>query len=60
MITLKNATGRKEVVITKDGSGTIHAMYCQVCPGEWDSQVLQAKVFASIKNAEKWAIKILK
>lgn len=60
MKTLTNTKGTKEVVITKDATGTIHAMYCQICPGEWDSQVLQAKVFASVKNAEKWAMKILK
>jgi hypothetical protein len=59
MITLTNTKGTKEVVITKDGAGTIHAMYCLIRPGEWCSQVLQAKVFASVKNAEKWANKIL-
>jgi uncharacterized protein YjhX (UPF0386 family) len=59
MTTLKNTRGTKEVVITKDATGTIHAMYCLIRPGEWASQVLQAKVFASVKNAEKWAAKII-
>lgn len=59
MITIKNTRGTKEVVIRKDAAGTIHAMYCLIRPDEWCSQVLQAKVFASVKNAEKWAAKIL-
>ena len=57
MTILTNSTGRKEVRIMTDATGSIHAMYCQVYHG--DSQVLQAKTFASVKNAEKWGNKIL-
>jgi hypothetical protein len=57
MTTLTNTKGSKEVRIMKDGAGSIHAMYCQIYQGQ--AQVLQAKSFASVKNAEKWANKIL-
>ena len=57
MTTLTNRTGSKEVRIMTDATGSIHAMYCQIYNGE--AQVLQAKSFASVKNAEKWGNKIL-
>ena len=57
MTILTNGTGSKEVRIMTDAIGSIHAMYCQVYHGEY--QVLQAKTFASVKNAEKWGNKIL-
>lgn len=57
MTTLKNTTGSKEVRISTDATGSVRAMYCDLYNGE--AQVLQAKSFASVKNAEKWAIKIL-
>lgn len=57
MTTLKNTTGSKAVNITTDGTGNVRAMYVQVYNGE--QQVLQSKTFATTKNAEKWAKKIL-
>jgi hypothetical protein len=59
MITLKNTKGTKEVVITKNGEKRFYALYCLIQPDEWCSQVLQDKMFASEKNAEKWGKKIL-
>jgi hypothetical protein len=57
MTTLKNTTGSKEVQITKNGESSFIAMYCQIYQGE--SQVLECKYFASVKNAENWANKVL-
>lgn len=57
MATIKNATGSKAVNISTDATGNVRAMYVQIYQGE--QQVLQAKTFASIKNAQKWANKIL-
>lgn len=57
MTTLKNTTGSKAVNISTDATGTVHAAYVQIYKGE--EQVLEFKSFASIKNAQKWAVKIL-
>jgi hypothetical protein len=57
MTTVTNTTGSKAVNITTDAQGIVRAMYVQVYNGE--QQVLQSKEFASVKNAEKWANKIL-
>jgi hypothetical protein len=57
MRTLRNTTGSKAVNISTDANGTVKAMYVQIYNGE--QQVLQAKDFATVKNAEKWANKIL-
>jgi hypothetical protein len=57
MTTLKNTTGSKAVNITTDATGNVRAMYVQFYNGE--QQVLQAKTFTTVKNAEKWANKIL-
>jgi hypothetical protein len=57
MTTLKNTTGSKAVNITTDATGNVRAMYVQIYNGE--QQVLQAKTFTTVKNAEKWANKIL-
>ena len=59
MTTLTNEKGTKEVVIRKNGEKSFYALYCLIQPDEWCSQVLQDKMFASEKNAEKWAKKIL-
>lgn len=57
MVTLKNNTGSKAVNISKDATGKIRAMYVQIYNNE--QQVLESKTFSTIKNAEKWANKIL-
>lgn len=57
MTTIKNTTGSKAVNITTDATGAVHAMYVQIYQGE--QQVLQSKTFANVKNAEKWAAKII-
>ena len=57
MTTIKNTTGSKAVNITTDATGRVRAMYVQIYNNE--QQVLQAKDFSTIKNAEKWAKKIL-
>ncbi len=57
MTILKNTTGSKAVNITTDATGNVRAMYVQIYNGE--QQVLQAKTFTTVKNAEKWANKIL-
>lgn len=57
MTTIKNNTGTKAVHINKDNQGSVYARYVQIYHGE--EQVLQAKFFASVKNAEKWANKVL-
>ena len=57
MTTIKNTTGSKAVNITTDATGNVRAMYVQIYNDE--QQVLQAKSFSSIKNAEKWANKDL-
>ena len=57
MTTFTNNTGTKLVRITKDGAGTIHAMYIQVYDGE--EQVLQAKTFKMELRAKEWAKTIL-
>jgi len=57
MTIISNTTGTKAVNITTDGTGAVRAMYVQVYSGE--QQVLQSKSFASVKNAEKWANRIL-
>jgi len=57
MTTLKNTTGSKAVNIITDATGNVRAMYVQIYNGE--EQVLEAKTFANLKNAEKWATKIL-
>ena len=65
MTRISNATGSKAVVITEDVNGNIRAMYVQVIETlftygrEVHEQVLQAKSFATAKNAERWASKIL-
>ena len=57
MKTLSNASGSKAVNISKDGTGRIRACYVQFFQGM--EQVLLAKDFSNMKNAEKWAAKIL-
>jgi hypothetical protein len=57
MTTISNSTGSKAVNISTDATGKARAMYVQIYKGE--QQVLQSKDFANIKNAEKWASKIL-
>lgn len=57
MKTITNLSGSKAVNIRKDATGTIRAFYVQFFQGM--EQVLLAKDFANIKNAEKWAAKIL-
>lgn len=57
MTTITNQKGSKAVNITTDATGIVRAMYVQNYNGE--QQVLQSKSFSSIKNAEKWATKIL-
>ena len=57
MITITNTTKTKAVNITANPETMVRAMYVQIYNGE--QQVLQAKTFASIKSAEKWANKIL-
>lgn len=57
MTTLKNTTGSKKVNITTDATGNTRAIYVQIYNSE--QQVLQVKTFATTKNAEKWANKIL-
>jgi len=57
MTTIKNSTGTKAVQINKDNQGSVYARYVQIYHSE--EQVLQAKFFASVKNAEKWANKVL-
>ena len=57
MTTIKNATGSKAVTITTDATKTVRAFYVEIYKGE--EQVIQSKDFSSIKNAEKWANKIL-
>ena len=57
MKTFKNQTGTKAVNISTDANGNINAFYVQIYNNE--QQVLQSKRFASIKTAEKWALKIL-
>ena len=57
MTTIKNTTGSKAVNIKTDATGKVRAMYVQIYNGQ--EQVLKSKDFASEKNAEKWANKIL-
>ena len=57
MTTITNTTGSKAVNITTDATGRVRAMYVQIYNNE--QQVLQTKDFSTIKNAEKWAKKIL-
>jgi len=57
MTTLQNTTGNKIVNISTDATGKVRAFYVQVYKDE--QQVLQSKDFANVKNAEKWANKIL-
>lgn len=54
---IKNTSGTKAVNITTSATGTVLAFYVQIY--ESHEQVLQYKSFANIKNAEKWANKIL-
>ena len=59
MTTISNPTGSKIVIVQLNGGNTkdVRASYCQVYKG--DTQVLQAKSFASEANAAKWAAKVL-
>jgi len=57
MKTLSNSSGSKAVNIRKDATGRIRCLYVQFFQGM--EQVLLAKDFSSIKDAEKWAAKIL-
>lgn len=57
MTTISNSAGSKAVNISTDATGKVRAVYVQIYKGE--QQVLQSKDFANIKNAEKWASKIL-
>lgn len=55
--TINNSTGSKSVIISTDAEGTIRAMYVLNYGNE--QQVQQAKSFANIKNAQRWAAKVL-
>ena len=57
MTIFTNQTGSKKVKITTDATGSVRAMFIQVYNNE--EQVLQAKSFSNIANAEKWSKKIL-
>ena len=57
MTTITNTTGSKAVKISTDSNNVVRAMYVQIYKGEED--LIQAKDFANVKNAEKWANKIL-
>jgi len=57
MTTITNTTGSKAVNIRVSATGTVSAIYVQIYNGE--QKVLQAKTFAGIFNAEKWAKKII-
>jgi hypothetical protein len=57
MIIIKNNTGSKSVKISMDATNAVRAMYCQHYTNE--EQLLQSKTFSTIKNAEKWANKVL-
>ena len=57
MTTIKSQSGKKAVNIRTSATGTVHAFYVQFYDER--EQVLQAKDFANVKNAEKWANKIL-
>jgi len=57
MTTIKNTTGSKAVNITTDATGNVRAMYVQIYQGE--QQVIQSKTFVNVKNAQRWAAKIL-
>lgn len=65
MITITNERNTKAVRITTDAEGTVLAMYIQYIESlgtfgrTIDEQVLQAKTFANVKNAERWAAKVL-
>ena len=54
---INNTTGSKSVNITTDATGNVRAMYVQNYNGE--EQLLQSKSFASVRNAERWANKML-
>lgn len=63
MTTITNTRGTKAVVISTDATGTVRASYVQYCfdginaiPQE---QLLDFRSFATIKNAERWANKVL-
>jgi len=57
MTTIANTTGSKTVKITTDSNNVVRAMYIQIYKGE--ENLIQAKDFANVKNAKKWANKIL-
>ena len=57
MTNSKFQIGQKAVNISTDATGNVRAMYVQIYNGE--QQVLQTKTFSTVKNAEKWANKIL-
>ncbi len=57
MKTIHNTTGSKQVNIVTEASGAVRAFYVQVYGNE--AQVLQAKTFSTVKNAEKWADRVL-
>lgn len=57
MTTINNTTGSKSVNIVTDATGTVRAFYVQNYQGE--AQVLQAKSFATVARATKWAEKVL-
>jgi hypothetical protein len=57
MTTLTNSTGTKAVNIINDATKRVRAMYVQIYKGE--ESVLESKDFVNVKNAEKWANKLL-
>lgn len=57
MITFINETGTKKVKIITDATGTIMAMFIQIY--NFKEQVLETKIYKSIKFAKKWAMKKL-
>ncbi len=57
MTTITNLTGTKAVNISIDATGNVRALYVQIY--KESQQVLQSKTFSTVKNAEKWANKIL-
>ena len=56
-MTIFNQTKSKAVRISTENSGQVRAAFVQIYNGE-ESLVLM-KSFASIKNATKWAAKII-
>ena len=63
MTLITNERNTKAVRITTDAIGRVYAAYIQRYiygfAGYYAEDVLQCKRFANIKNAERWAAKVL-